>query len=50
MIMLYCLTHVDYPDFSMVIEHIVLGEIGMHKAAHVIHAPHNEQHINVALL
>ena len=42
MIVFHRLTHINDPHLSLVVEHVVLTEISMHEAAHVVHASHNE--------
>lgn len=44
------LADVDDPDFVLVVEHVVLGEVPVHETAHLVHAPHDEEHISVGLL
>lgn len=44
------LRYIDHPDFAMVVEHVVFGEVAMNKSAKVVHASHYEKDVHVCLL
>ena len=49
-VMLNRLAHIDDPDFLLMVQQVVLAQIGMHQSASLIHAPHNHDRLQVALV